>query len=372
MTEVQHDWKAVEALETEALRIAAARRPEAPPDIVPAFKRGISAAALMAKHFEPVRYVVSGFLAEGVTILAGPPKLGKSWLAYNWALAVAAGSPAFGSKPVVQGDVLYLALEDSERRLKGRLLHMGVSNPPERLTLATEWPGLDHGCIPELEAWADSVKRPVLVIVDVLKMVRGAQKPNETVYDADYRAVTGLGRFARDRGISVVVVHHTRKAVADDPLESISGTNGLTGAADSILVLKRDIGTGNATLYVRGRDIEENETALKFNRDNGTWDLLGAASEVGRTSEREAILGVLRITPEGLKAREIADLAGKNYGAVRKTLTRMAHAGEIQKMARGLYACHNSPKVPNPSHWDNGTHGTGYESGEDYIPGFDD
>lgn len=336
----------------------------------PAFMRGITAAALMAKQFEPVNYVVPGLLAEGAWILAGPPKLGKSWLCYDFGLAIAAGRPVFGSIPVVQGDVLYLALEDSERRLKSRLLKKGIHQAPERLTLATEWPGLDEGCIAELEAWADAVKRPSLIIIDVLKMVRGATRANETVYDADYRALTGLATFARARGIVVLVVHHTRKMAADDPLESISGTNGLTGCADGVMVLKRDIGTGNCVLYVRGRDIEESETALQFHRDIGTWQRLGAADEVGRTSERENILATLRNSSNPLTAREISDIVGKSYDAVRKTLNRMAHAGEIAKQGRSLYTCPNSPNVPNtpsnPSQWDTVTDGTGDESGEDF------
>jgi hypothetical protein len=262
--------------------------------------------------------------------------------------------------------VLYLPLEDSERRLKSRLLKKGIRNAPERLTLATEWPGLDDGCIAELEAWADAVEHPSLIIIDVLKMVRGVTRANETVYDADYRALTGLASFARRRGIAVLIVHHTRKMAADDPLESISGTNGLTGAADGVMVLKRDIGTGNCLLYVRGRDIEESETAIRFQRDIGTWQRLGAADEVGRTTEREAILSTLRASPKPLTAREISDILGKNYDAIRKTLARMAHAGEIGKEGRGLYAC---PKCSNVSgnaaglpDWDIETVGTAGES----------
>lgn len=339
---------------------------------VPAYMRGITAAALMEKTFAPVNYVIPGFLAEGAFILAGPPKLGKSWLAYNWAIAIASGRAVFNSVAITQGDVLYLALEDSERRLKSRLLLQGVKQAPERLTLATEWPGLEDGCIAELEAWADAVQRPTMAIVDVLKMVRGHTRANESVYDADYRAMTGLASFARSRGIAVIVVHHTRKMASDDPLESISGTNGLTGAADGVLVLKRDIGTGNATLYVRGRDVEENETSVRFNRDNGTWELLGAASEVGRTSERQAIRDVLLTAPKGLKAGEIADLTGKKAAAIRQTLTRMWHAGEIAKEGRGLYTCHNSHNVSKSHHRDTVTHVTGDVCGDDYIPGFDD
>lgn len=330
----------------------------------PAYMRGISAAALMAKHFEPVNYVVRGLLAEGVTLLGGKPKIGKSWLAYDFALAIASGRPMFGTIPVEQGDVLYLALEDSERRLKSRLLRKGVT-APERLTLATEWPDLDNGCIAELTSWAEAVERPTLIIVDVLKMIRGAARNAESLYDGDYRSLAGLAAFARSRSLAVLVVHHVRKMEADDPLEGLSGTNGLTGAADSIMVLKRDSGTGHCLLYVRGRDVEESEKAVRFKADNGTWELLGAAEEVGRTDERQAILDALKAHANPLSVREISDLVGKNYDAVRKCLTRMWDAGEVEKKGRGTYACPVSPNVLNDPEPDNRTHRTGGMSSND-------
>lgn len=336
----------------------------------PAYLRGISAAALMAKQFEPVNYVVPGLLAEGVTILASKPKLGKSWLCLDIALAIASGRAVFGKIPVTQGDVLYAALEDSERRLKSRLLKKGVRQAPERLTLATEWPGLDDGCIAEMEAWADAVERPSLVIVDVLKMVRGVTRQNESIYDSDYRALTGLATFARRRGISVLIVHHTRKMDADDPLETLSGTNGLSGAADTIMVLKRELGTGHCLLYVRGRDVEESEKAVRFEPDTATWELLGAAEEIGRTNERQAILDVLRKHAKPLSVRDISDLLAKNYDATRKTLVRMWDAGEVLKEGRGLYTCPQCPNVRNNDEPDNRTHRTGYSEGDEVVQAF--
>lgn len=334
----------------------------------PAFRQGISAAALMSKPFEPATFVVSGLISEGVTLLGGKPKIGKSWLVLDLALAVASGQSLFGSTAVEQGDVLYIALEDNQRRLKSRLVKKGVQDPPERLLLATEWPDLDAGCIPELEAWVAEAPSPRLIIIDVLKMVRPKPRPGEQPYDADYRALTGLGQFARQHGVAVLVVHHVRKMEADDPLESLSGTNGLTGAADAVMVLKRDNGTGNATLYVRGRDVEENETTIRFNRQFGTWELLGRTEEVGRTSERQEVLNVLRMADKPLTAREVSDRMGKNYDAVRRTLVRMSGAGEIEKPGRGLYACLNSPNVPSGPYETVETHGTGYEyEGLNYV-----
>jgi hypothetical protein len=201
------------------------------------------------------------------------------------------------------------------------------------------------------------------VIVDVLAKVRGTTRQSEQLYESDYRALTGLAAFARNRRLAVLIVHHVRKMEADDPLESLSGTNGLTGAADCVMVLKRDIGTGNCILYCRGRDIEECDRAVRFVPEIGTWELLGNADEVGRTNERQAILDVLRASDKPLSAREITDILGKNYDAVRRTLARMAHAGEIGKEGRGLYTLSQLSQGLNEGDWDIETDETGY--GED-------
>lgn len=332
------------------------------PTRVPAFRAGITAKALMAMQFAPINYVVPGYVVEGLTLLAGAPKIGKSWMALGMAVAIASGAPAFGSIPVEQGDVLYLALEDNPRRLKRRLLKMGILTPPERLTFCTEWPGLDDGCLDEISAWIAAVERPTMIVVDVLAKVRPDASGKDSAYEADYRTLTGLQMLAGHHRLAVVVVHHTRKMEADDPFDSVSGTRGLTGAADTVLVLKRDSGTPRTILYGRGRDVEEIETAFEFDRDNGTWGIVGAAHEVGRTDERQIILDTLKASEGPLSPQEVSDLTGKSRTAIRQTLTRMASAGEIVKQGYGRYTCHtchtvtldgdqeeNEPAPPAPS-----------------------
>jgi hypothetical protein len=80
-----------------------------------------TAADLMALELPPMRWAVPGVVPEGVTLLAGKPKVGKSWFTLGHGVATAAGGVALGTKPVEQGEVLYLALEDNRRRLQGRL-----------------------------------------------------------------------------------------------------------------------------------------------------------------------------------------------------------------------------------------------------------
>jgi hypothetical protein len=312
-----------------------------------AFRSGISAAALMAIEFPPVKYIISGYVAEGVTLFAGAPKIGKSWMVLGIAVAIASGWDVFGSIPCEQGDVLYLALEDNHRRLKSRLHKMGVNAAPERLTFCTDWPKLDEGGAEEIAEWVSSVVRPSLVIVDVVAKIRPTVNGRDAQYDVDYRTLAGLQELAGEHGVAILAVHHTRKMEADDPFDAVSGTRGLTGAADSVLVLKREMTTGRTILYGRGRDIEEIETVFSFDRVMGTWSIVGAAAEFAKTDERQAIRDILSVAGEPQNAREISDLLGRSYEAVRRTLSRMAQVGEVEKMGRGLYACPKCPNVPN-------------------------
>jgi hypothetical protein len=297
----------------------------------------ITAAELQDRNFAPIAFVVPGFIAEGLTVLAGRPKVGKSWLALGLAISVSTGGTALGSINVEQGDVLYLALEDNNRRLKSRLeqtLDQGIH--PERLHLATACPRLGAGGVEAIEGWCDSVKLPRLVLVDVFGKIKPPRRGKADLYEEDYRAIEPLKTLADKRELAIVIVHHTNKREEPaDPFDSVSGTTGLTGAADTVLVLARS--SNGPTLYGRGRDIEETETALKFDRTTGHWTVLGDATEVRRSSERNRIMEVLRNASAPLGPKDIAILSGLKSENVRQLLGKMVESGEIEKGARGAY-----------------------------------
>lgn len=299
----------------------------------------INAQSLLSMDFPPVVYVIPGVITEGLTILGGRPKLGKSWLALGVCIAVATGGAYLGAE-CERGDVLYLALEDNQRRLQARLKTL---LPPlkslwpdlSRLELDPEAPKIDAGLIQRLDAWRLAAENPRLVVIDTLAMVRPAKKRTQDSYEADYAALSPLQRWAGEHGLAVVVVTHVRKMEASDPLEMISGTNGLTGAADSILVLNRD--TDGPKLYGRGRDIEELEKALRF--DNGRWTVLGDADEVKRSAERRAVIAALDDAIGPMSPADIAKVIGKPKGNLNVLLTKMVKDGEAVKVSYGLY-CH--------------------------------
>lgn len=296
----------------------------------------IDAETLLGLTFPPVQYVVPGYVPEGLTILAGRPKLGKSWLALGFAVAVATGGIALG-EDCETGDALYLALEDNQRRLQDRL--QTVLRPPQmrphmgRLTLRTENPKVGSGLIESLDAWRNKAENPRLIIIDTLSMVRPPKKSNQDSYSADYDAISPLQKYAGEHRLALIVVHHVRKAEAEDPLEAVSGTNGLTGAADTILVLNRS--SEGSKLYGRGRDIEELEKAIRF--EQGVWSVLGDADDVKRSDQQKKILEALTDATGILTPAEIAKETGIPNTSVRHMLGRLVKDGKADKNGFGQY-----------------------------------
>src|SRR6516164_373352 len=258
----------------------------------PAWKVGsFSAKELQKMTFPPLYWIVPQIIpAEGVTLLCSKPKFGKSWLACDLCIACTTDGFTLGTVNPAQGNVLYLALEDSKRRLQRRmtkLLPTFGSAWPDKLLLKTEWRRLHEGGVDDIRAWYAHTKsmggKPILVVIDVLAKVR---KPvgNRQLYEADYAALADLTKLANELGLAIVVVHHTRKMPADDLMETVSGSYGMTGAADTILVLA--LKACGVILDIRGRDVESAELAIEFNKDTCRWRVLGNATEVHVSEQR--------------------------------------------------------------------------------------
>src|SRR5215212_725841 len=276
------------------------------------FTGTFTAAELMAAELPPLRGIVPGLLPEGATLVAGKPKLGKSWLALGLAISVASGGVALGTRPVEAGEVLYLALEDNRCRLQSRLKKaLAGDTAPESLHIATERPRMDEGGAHRLGDWLAAHPDARLVVVDILKKVRPRMSPNHSVYDVDYEALETLQRLAGKHCAAILVVHHTRKLAAADPVGEVSGSTGLSGGADGILVLKRDREQADAYLHVTGREIEEeSELALRWDTDLASWTLVGDAEEYRISKERQDIVRVLEEAEEPMSPKEVAELLG--------------------------------------------------------------
>jgi AAA domain len=290
---------------------------------------------------------VPGLIAEGLNLLAGAPKLGKSWLALNVAAAVAYGGTALDRLAVERGEVLYLALEDPPRRLQRRLeLVLTGEAAPDGLYLETAWPRLLEGGCELLNGWLDEHPACRLVVVDVFAKVRGlTSNGNVDRYEADYAAMSSLKTLADCHAIAILVVHHTRKASAEDYVDAVSGTHGLAGAADAVLVLQRSRGNADAKLLITGRDVEEAEYAMEFLPAKGSWALLeGPALEYELGETRRRILAHLRESGPGTP-KAIAEALGLDHENVKKACQRMANDDQIVTDGSGVYS-YLSPESP--------------------------
>ena len=301
-----------------------------------------TAAELLSMELPEPNWVVPELLTEGFTILAGNPKLGKSWMALGLAIATATGGAVLSSVKANAGDVLYLALEDTARRLQQRLRQIlsipgdgkGLVNPNlSRLDLHTEWPTLELGGLSKMERWLQDHPNATLIVVDTFQKIRGGGgNSNSNAYGADYEAVAGLKTLADRYGVAVVAVHHRKKGEGMDDLESISGSYGLTGAADGIWSLKRERGRADATLFITGRDVNEQELALRWNTDTGTWSLMGEAGEYRMGQERAEIIDTIRTAGRALSPKEMHDEMGigKNYPTVKQAMWQMSKDGQLR------------------------------------------
>lgn len=288
-----------------------------------------------ATDYPPLKWAVPGLIPAGVTILAGPKSRGKSFIALDFALAVQSGGHALGSILCDQGDVLYLALEDGRERIKhrSRAVLQGRSIP--NLTIATEWRPLPEG-LDDIELWIEAKPNARLIIIDVLAKVKGVPDRHRGVYDQDYALITPFHALARKHRIAIVLVHHTNKGFATDPVLRISGTMGLSGAADTTLVLSREARDPNGTLDVRGRDVPEREIALQFDPDTGCAITIGPAEDFRKSQERRAIIRAL-ISGGSMTPIEIAQAISKSRGSIRYLLMQMKKAGEITLLSSGKY-----------------------------------
>ena len=241
-----------------------------------------SAAELGKMLLPPLRYIVEGMLPMGMGVLVAKPKIGKSWMVLDLCLAAARGEPFLGS-PTSPHGALYLALEDGKSRMQTRLRKLTAGRPlPENLHIQFTAPRLDEGLLDGLGAFLDEHPDVHLVCIDTLSKIKPKGKPFENAYDADYAYMGQLKQFADSRGICVLLVHHTRKSKSlDDSFDNINGSTGIMGAADFTVVLdKRSRMDDEASFILTGRDIEQQERVIRFEKASCRWVMQGTAAEL--------------------------------------------------------------------------------------------
>jgi AAA domain len=303
-----------------------------------------SAADLQKKIFEELRWIVPNYLPEGLTVLGGRPKVGKSWFGLDTATAVSMGGTCLGEQ-CEEGDLLALMLEDSDRRLQRRLTRMlGAQQEtwPERLKYATGWPRLSDGGLDWMREWIDTRAKPRLIIVDILERIRHqpARKDQKSQYSADYYALAALQELGTEAQLSILVMHHQRKLDAEDLIDTLSGTLGLGGAVDTVLILGKDQ-QFDKFLYGRGRDLEEFNVSVKQN-EQCRWQVLGPRKDEQASPERAKIIAVLAVAGKPMNVRDISEAVGGKYDNVKNLLTKLHVEGQVERVRTGVY------KLPDP------------------------
>ena len=327
-----------------AQRAQAQAHGEQTPCLTPARFTVLTAQALLALDLPPQHWVIPDLLPAGCTLFTGRGKDGKSLLMLNLCVAVATGGIALNHVRVPAGDVLYLALEDGERRaqarLRAQLQHCGLTEAPARLDFVLwDAPRVGQGFEEALTAWLDDHAAARLVVIDILEKIRPPRPRGGSVYADDYAALATLQRLAQQRNVAIVVVHHSNKLRAEDVRDTASGSMGLIAACDTFWSLQRRAGQADAVLHVTGRDVESQALALRF--ADGFWSVLGDAETVRRSQASQDVLTALIQAGQPLTPKELATLLAVEPGTIRVRLCRMVERGEVVAVGGNRYtACH--------------------------------
>lgn len=314
----------------------------------------ISTPELMAMDIPPLRWIIADFLPEGLSILVGRQKLGKSQLALNIAVAIETGGTFLGHRVGAPGAVLYLDLELGQRRVRKRLDEMGQL--PELHGLG--WVMPDAG-VPRLgpeffgmlDEWRAASTNPSAVIIDIVANVMPAPGKGNA-YQEENKALAPLRDYANRHGIAVVMIHHTKQGDREDPLERASGSNAMTSVPNQAYILDGKEGDKILTLYARGHDIEERKIAVS--RDAAGWFTnLGDATIVTLKASRRKIAATIAAHGAPMTLGDIANETDIKYATVRQTCRRMVTDGQLMQVGKAYQLMggkrHNlSDAVDNP------------------------
>ena len=288
-----------------------------------------SCEEIMTTLYKPIEFAVDGLLAQGLYILAGSPKAGKSWLALQLCLAVAKGEKLF-ERDTNGGTALYFCLEDGYERIQKRLYEL-TDEPSEKLYFSIIADSIGCGLEEQITKFKSAHEDLRLVIIDTLQMVRSE---TDSTYGSDYAELLPLKALAQQLGISIVLVHHLRKAADKDPFNMVSGSTGLNGCVDGLLVLiKAKRSANQAVLHCTGRDIEDTE--LLLTRQGASWTVTDESEDKPPDLFSFAIhdLMIEKLTFKG-SATELCGLLTKKFeqeffpNMIKKDLT--LHGYELQ------------------------------------------
>ena len=290
-----------------------------------------TAADLLSHSFPEPNWAVPNLIPAGLNILAGRPKIGKSWLVLQTAIAAGSGGMVLGER-VERRNVLYLALEDSQRRLQERL-RLQSCPPGASIEFITQWPALIESGLEHLQKLIEK-NGYGLVIVDTLARWAGLRKLEDEQLVT--QRLSELQRYATQRNLTVLLVDHHRKAGASsvtDVIDDVMGATSKTGMADAALGLYRQRGQQGAELKITGRDVLDRELAVTFDHQTMCWQLLGDAAGVKANTLQGEILESLAESFSGeCTATDLARYLNRDRSNVRKEMIELAARGRLIKV----------------------------------------
>lgn len=272
-------------------------------------------------------FIIDSLLAPGLTILAGPRKGGKSWLVFDMALHIVCGEDFWGRK-TTKGDVLYMALEDDDKRIKRRLnTLLDDDDAPEGLDFTYQI-NRKEKLAAGLDRYLSDHKDTKVVIIDVLQKIRTGKKPAQSEYEHDYEELTGIKNIADKHQAAILVVTHVRKTKDNsDWVNNICGGVGVTGVADTIMGLFKQEKAENRSFMVTSRDLPEMNMAIKFEQEHCQWKYVGTEEELNVINEEDAY----KASPV---VKTVKSLLDKNGGKWEGTCTELMQCGMAEVGAK--------------------------------------
>ncbi|MCM1248017.1 MAG: AAA family ATPase [Lachnoclostridium sp.] len=287
-----------------------------------------TAKEIQQAEIEHRAFLVDGIITPGLNLLAAPKKQGKSWFALDLALCTA-GEKDFWGRKTKHGKVLYFALEDNRQRMQDRInRQLDDADAPENLLISYATDCSGDKFFKDLDAFLDENTDIIFVIIDVLQMIRSDKKNSQTEYAHDYKDVGTLKAIADKHQISLLLVTHTKKGKEADRLNRISGGVGVTGAADTILMIggaddpsSKDGKSGKERmLYITGRDVPEEHLSIRFENETCRWKYVGSEEDFLIKQEEERY----QTSPV---AKTVTVLLEQNNGRWEGTSTELLECG---------------------------------------------
>jgi RecA-family ATPase len=294
----------------------------------------LTAKAIFNTQYPDFEFLVPGFIpAQGLTLIVGPVKLGKSWFILQICLALSIGGYAVDSIEVKKQRGIYLSLEDTARRLNGRLHKISMPINDDVIFITNGLTG--HDGLVFLKNYIEENQEIKYLVIDTLG--RFSQGKGKSNFQDDYDWLSEIKELADQEGIAIVVIHHTRKMKdSADEFNEISGTTGLIAVADSLILLKRARHSTQGELVCTGRDFEEKKYAVEFSPESCRWSIKGKSTINSFSPERQLILKQLLIYGE-MTPQEIGIHINKDPKLISNTLCKMLKEGLVVKGSRYSY-----------------------------------